>query len=123
MRRTLFLFAVGALALALLAPPALAQTPPAGKPPAAPAAKGELPKLTITGKIAMGGPSGYVIQGQKPPEVFTIHNPDPKVLDNLVKSGKTVTLETRIILGDNVLIDKINGKPYKGPKEGKSREK
>jgi hypothetical protein len=121
MRKTVFFFAAGALALALLSPPALAQAPPAGKPPPAPAAKGEMPKLTITGQIATGGPTGYVIQGQKPPEVFTIHNPDPKVLDKLVKSGKTVTLETRIILGDNVLIQKIDGKKYQGGKKPQTK--
>ena len=90
------------------APPCLAQTPPAQGQK-----KMQAQKLTITGKIAKSR-QGYIIQGQKPPELFTIHNPKPKVLDPLVKSGKTVTIETQIIMGDNVLIEQIDGKKYPG---------
>lgn len=91
-----------------------AQAPKAGaNQPAASAAKPIV--LTITGKIVKGD-QGYTIQGQKPPELFTVLNPNPSVLDTLVKSGKTVTIEAVSVMGDNVNIQKIDGKPYKEAK-------
>jgi len=67
--------------------------------------------ITITGKITHED-SGYYIQGQKPPEVFVIYNPNARILEELAKSGKIVTIDARIILGDNVAIEKIDGKEY-----------
>ena len=46
-------------------------------------------------------------------EVYTVLNPDPKVLDRFVKSEKDVPIEIRIVSGDNVNIEKINGKKYR----------
>ena len=46
-------------------------------------------------------------------EIYTILNPDPKVLDEFVKSEKDVPIEVRIVSGDNVNIEKINGKEYR----------
>jgi len=104
-----------------LAPPCPAQGPEA-KPAVPKATRTEPLKIMITGKIYKDH-TGYYIQGQKPPEVFTINNPDPKVLDKLAQSGKTVAIDAGVIMGDNVAIEKIDGKPYKGPKESKSKGK
>jgi hypothetical protein len=113
MRKSFLIAIVFSLALALAAGPVLAQAPKAGEKQPAPAAQSM--KLTITGKIAKSA-QGYIIQGQKPPELFTILNPNPKVLDKLVKSGKTVTIEAVSVVGDNINIVKIDGKSYKEAK-------
>ncbi len=71
-------------------------------------------KTTFTGVIAKSR-NGYVIRsrrGDAPGEIYTIRNPDPKVLDGLANSEKIVTLEVRIISGDNVNIEKIDGQQY-----------
>jgi hypothetical protein len=113
-------FLVFAVLLSLaLACPVLAQGPKAGAKQSAPAAAKPM-TMIITGKIAKGE-QGYIIQGQKPPELFTILNPNPKVLDKLVKSGKTMTVEAVSVMGDNINIKKINDKPYKEPKTGKAK--
>jgi len=106
--------AVG-FALASMGGPVLAQMPKAAEKQPTPAATPL--KLTITGKIAKAE-QGYIIQGQKPPELFTILNPNPRVLDRLVKSGKTITIEAVSVMGDNVNIEKIDGKKYL---EGKTK--
>jgi hypothetical protein len=93
----------------------IAQTPKAGAKQGAPAAAKPI-ILTITGKIAKGA-QGYIIQGKTPPELFTILNPNPSVLDKLVASGETVTIEAVSVMGDNVDIQKIGGKAYKEAKE------
>jgi hypothetical protein len=108
MRKSLFI--IGSLALTLVAGPVLAQAPKAAEKQ--PASAVQTMKLTITGKIAKSE-QGYIIQGQKPPELFTILNSNPKVLDELVKSGKTVTIAAVSVMGDNINIEKIDGKPYK----------
>jgi hypothetical protein len=92
----------------------IAQAPKAGGNQGAPAAAKPI-VLTITGKIAKGD-QGYIIQGVTPPELFTILNPNPSVLDKLVASGETVTIEAVSIMGDNVDIQKIGGKAYKEAK-------
>ena len=68
--------------------------------------------FTITGKITKTMET-YIIRQQKPPERFAIMNPNPQVLDTLVKSGQTVTIEAVSVMGDNVNIQKIDGEPYK----------
>ena len=97
--------------------PVLAQAPQAGAKPSAPAATRPM-TMSITGKIAKTE-QGYIIQGQEPPELFTILNPNPQVLDRLAKIGKSVTIEAVSVLGDNVNIQKIDGKAYQEAKEGK----
>jgi hypothetical protein len=69
--------------------------------------------LTITGKFTHEE-SGYYILGKMPREVYIIHNPNPEILDALVESGKTVVIDVRIVLGDNVLIKRIDGEKYEG---------
>lgn len=68
-------------------------------------------KMIITGEIAQAS-HGYIIRGKVPSAIFTILNPDPKVLDKFVKSGKTVKIEVRIVSGDNIEIVKLAGKKY-----------
>ena len=108
------LIVVAAVLSLLIVGPAIAQTSKAGANQPAPAATKPI-TLTITGKIVKGA-QGYIIQGKKPPELFTILNPNPSVLDGLVKSGETVTIEAVSVMGDNVNIQKIDGKPYKEAK-------
>jgi hypothetical protein len=104
-------------ALAGLSGAALAQGAPKAPEKAKPAT--QMQKLTVVGKIAkeqaMGG---YYIKGEKPPEVFRIVNQNPKVLENYAKSGKSVTIEAQVVMGDNLAIVKIDGKKYQ---EGKTK--
>lgn len=67
--------------------------------------------MVITGKIVKEAGT-YYIQGQRPSSIFTILNPVPKKLDGIVKNGKSIEVEVGIVLGDNVEIQKINGKAY-----------
>ena len=68
-------------------------------------------KMNITGEIAKAA-HGYIIRGKVPAEVFTILNPEPNILDAFVKSEKIVPIEVRIVSGDNVNIEKIDGQEY-----------
>jgi len=69
-------------------------------------------RMTLTGEIAKAE-HGYIIRGKQPQMIWTILNPDPNILDAVVKSGKTVPMEVRIVSGDNVDIEKIDGKEYR----------
>ncbi len=73
-------------------------------------------KVTVTGKIGyMTSARTYVVQGEAPPDELFIVNEDPKVLDELMKSGKTVTIEGRYTIGaDHLFIEKIDGTVYRG---------
>jgi len=73
--------------------------------------------MDITGEIAKSK-YGYIIRGKKPAELFTILNPDPAILDALVKSGAIVSISVRIVSGDNVNIETIDGKPYGAAAQG-----
>lgn len=107
-RSSLFIFAIMVVTLLGIYP---TQTLRAQDAHLSDGTKSVIPKMTITGKI-IKEPDGYYIQGETPPEVFTILNPIPSRLDNIVKSDKSVKLDVRIVQGDNVNIEKINGKPY-----------
>jgi len=68
---------------------------------------------TITGEIAIGYNDNYIIRSKKGTvEVFTILNPEPKILNESIKSGKIVDIDVHIVSGDNVKIVKIDGKEY-----------
>jgi len=71
----------------------------------------EVRKMEITGEIAKSE-YGYIIRGSKPAEIFTILNPEPKKLDELVASGRIVQLQVRIVSGDNIEIETIDAKKY-----------
>ena len=43
-------------------------------------------------------------------------NPEPKLLDPLVKNEKTVPIEVRVVSGDNVEIEKMEGRAYRPAK-------
>lgn len=117
MKKSILIVAILSLALVC---PVFAQGPKAAEKQPAPAAQPV--KMTITGKIAKVE-QGYIIQGEKPRELFNVLNANPKVLDKLVKSGKTVTVEAISVVGDNVNIQKIDGKAYQGPKAGTPKGK
>jgi hypothetical protein len=118
MKKSIIIAALLSLALAA---PVLAQAPKTGEKQSAPAAAKPKP-FTITGKITKAK-YAYIIKRQAPPERFAIMNPNPKVLDGLVKSGKAVTMEAVRVMGDNVNIQKIDGKPYEGAKAAKAKAK
>ena len=68
---------------------------------------------TITGEIAIGYNDNYIIRSKKGTlEVFTILNPEPKILDEYIKADKIVDIELQVISGDNIEIKKIDGKEY-----------
>jgi len=67
-------------------------------------------QMSLTGEIGKVR-NGYVIRSEGPGTIFTVLNPDPS-LDAYVKSGKMVDIEIRIVSGDNVNIEKIDGKNY-----------
>jgi len=99
----LFFLAMGGSA------PAQDKAPSTAKSPAA-----KPMKIKVVGKIvkddSMGG---YYIQGKKPPEIFRIVNQNPEVLEKYAKSDKDVTIEAHSAMGDNLVIEKIQGKKYK----------
>ena len=73
--------------------------------------------MAVTGEIDQVRHS-YIIRAQKPSMIiFTVLNPDPKILDEYVKSGKIVDVDVRIVSGDNVEIMTIDGKEYSPKKE------
>ena len=70
-------------------------------------------KITVMGEIikdeSMGG---YYIQGKKPAEIYRIVNQNPDILEEYAKDGKDVTIEAHSVMGDNLVIEKIQGKNY-----------
>ena len=72
--------------------------------------------ITIKGKIDyMKNLGGYFVLGDVPAREYIIMNENLKVLGELHKSGKIVTIEGRIVRGAEYLfIDKIDGQPYRG---------
>ncbi len=80
------------------------------------ATKPEGSPITVKGKIEyMERLGGYYVHGFEPGGEFFIVNQDSKLLDGLMKGGKILTIEGRIVRGAEYLyIDKIDGKPYRG---------
>jgi hypothetical protein len=108
--RIILVLAVGTLFATVACAQRPAQSPGTG------AMKIEGAKVTIKGKIGyMKSIDGYVVQGEAPPDELFIVNQDPKLLEKLMKSGKTVTVEGHYTIGaDHLFIEKIDGKAYKG---------
>ena len=72
-------------------------------------------KITIKGKIQhMEQLGGYYLLGENPGGEFMIVNQNPKVLETLMKSEKTVTVEGSLKGAEWLTIEKIDGKPYSG---------
>ena len=68
-------------------------------------------EMAVTGEIAKGY-NNYIIRGKVPSMILTILNPDPKILDEYIKTGKIVDIEALIVSGDNIKIKTIDGKEY-----------
>ena len=68
-------------------------------------------EMAVTGEIAKGY-NNYIIRGKVPSMVFTILNPEPKILDEYAKTGKIVDIDVWIVSGDNIKIKTIDGKEY-----------
>jgi hypothetical protein len=68
-------------------------------------------EMAVTGEIAQGR-HNYIIRGKVPSMILTILNPDPKILDEYVKTAKNVDIDVRIVSGDNIEIMTIEGKEY-----------
>ena len=109
LRRLLAVTFVAAVALA-----GCAQRP--AQAPSGGARQLEGPKVTIKGTIGyMKSASAYVVQGEAPYHVSFIVNEDPKLLEELMKSGKTVTIDGHYTRGpDYLFIEKIDGTVYRG---------
>ena len=78
------------------------------------AGTGDATGTELTGIIAKGR-NGYVIRSRRdnaPSEIYRILNPEPMVLDEFVKSTTVVSIEVRIVSGDNVEITAIDGSAY-----------
>ena len=73
-------------------------------------------KVTVKGTIGyMKSAGAYVVQGEAPYHVSFIVNEDPKVLEELMKSGKIVTIDGHYTRGpDYLFIETIDGKAYRG---------
>jgi len=111
---------ISAVLFLAVAGPALAQTPNTAEKQAVTRPKPVA--FSITGNFTKLFKT-YIIRQQKPPERFAIMNPNPEILDSLVKSGKTVTIEAISVMGDNVNIQKIDGEPYEAAKAAKDEVK
>ncbi len=70
-------------------------------------------KITVVGKINhMKELGGYYLQGEKPRGEFMIVNQDPKVLKEIMKSKKSITVEGSLKGAEFLTIEKIDGKKY-----------
>ncbi len=90
------------------------QGPPQEQAPAT--AAPEPLKTTITGRIVfMKSYGGYIVISETPHEEYKIINENDKILGDLAKKGKPVTIEGNFPRGAYLLfIEKINGKKYQG---------
>ena len=73
-------------------------------------------KITAKGKIGyMRALGGHFVMSEEPAGEFIIVNPDPGLLEDLYKRGKTVLIEGHLTIGaDRLFIEKIDGKKYQG---------
>ncbi len=67
--------------------------------------------MQITGEIDKSGQQ-YIIRGKVPAEIFTILNPYPDQLAKFMGEGRVAEMQVRIVSGDNVEIEFIDGKAY-----------
>jgi hypothetical protein len=73
-------------------------------------------KVTVKGKIGyMERLGAYIIRGEDPPDELFVVNQNPKLLEELMKSGKTVIIDGHYTIGaDHLFIEKIDGQAYRG---------
>jgi len=111
MKKLLAVLAAGLLLVALSSAGVMAQ---AASPGQAPVVKSQPRGLVVTRKVKVKQKkniAGYYLQGI--PEVYLLANPNPEVLDPLVKSGEIITITARAS-GDLLTILTINGQKYEG---------
>ena len=109
LKRVLGVLAAGVLAIAFASAGVLAQATPQGNNPVVKSSPSGL-QVTLPMKVKyMDAMGGYYLQG--PVEVYKIANKNPEVLEPLVKSGETVTIEASAS-GDLLTIQTLNGKKY-----------
>ena len=78
--------------------------------------KKEGPAITAKGTIKHLGGQFYLVSPENN-DSFLIMEADAKLLGDLAKSGRTVTIQGRLPIGaDALFIEKIDGKPYPGGK-------
>jgi len=79
------------------------------------------PSITTKGKIDfMKNLGGYFVRSVEPSGEYYIINQDLKVLEELFKGGKTLTIQGRLDLtrgAEYLFIEKIDGKKYLGKTE------
>jgi hypothetical protein len=87
---------------------------PAPEQGSAQAAKGEL--IVVKGKVDfVQAVDRYFVRAEHPHTDLMVVNPNPKLLDQLFKSSKIVTIQGRMEGGADLLfIEKIDGKFYQG---------
>ena len=87
---------------------------PAPEQSSAQAAKGQ--PVVVKGKLDyVQRVDRFFVRAEKPSTDLMVVNPDPKLLGQLSKSGKTVTIQGRLEGGADLLfIEKIDGKVYRG---------
>ena len=85
--------------------------------------KKAIKKITVKGKVNyQKGLGGFFINGEDPFGEFMIVNPNPGLLEELKKEGKTILIEGHLTMGaDYLFIEKIDGKPYPGKKGAPSK--
>jgi hypothetical protein len=78
------------------------------------AAKGE--PIAVKGKVDfVQAVDRYFVRAENPHTDLMVVNPNPKLLGQLSKSGKTITIQGRLAGGADLLfIVKIDGKAYSG---------
>jgi hypothetical protein len=78
--------------------------------------KGSASGVTVQGKfVYLDRIASYMLKGERPMGEWIVVNPDPAVMDELVKSGKSVTVEGYLSGGaDRLRIERIDGKPSPG---------
>ncbi len=108
--------AAGLLACALISTNGLAQGQPGAKSTTGIENRGI--KVTVQGIIKPKTGGGYVIRSR--PEVLTIANPIPAVLEPLARTGETVSIEA-LASGDLLTIQAINGKKYQASEQPASK--
>ena len=69
-------------------------------------------EIIVTGTVITDREGNYYIRGQSPKEVFRIINPISEILDRTISGGKPVKIEARIVQGDNLVIERIDGITY-----------
>ena len=75
-------------------------------------------KVTVKGKIDyMKNFGGYYVTSDDPPGEYFIVNQNQKLLEQLFKNRKAITIDGHFTIGaDHLFIERIDGQPYTGEK-------